>query len=410
MGLQFQSLFTIQLLHDYYSKHAGRCVDFEMVPAEDCSRLMKNMRILHKDFGSRFFTVVEATKLVNENPPPVFNLFPFSDFDNGIVFRYYLLLKNLYFSNFTAISLQMSERKRFYFSNLSKNKTGDVLSLSNNISVFSTTKIYAPGELVKGPDNNFYEAVRTSDGTAASKDLANTKYWLQAPLARPYVNINDQVTLIGENLNYKLETPATHIISKIFALTKTNENLPYDSLIETVEQVFTQNQQTVTIDFSRIKPGRYKLIVNNEQEQWVYVDPAALRQNVFGVIEVHHLDKLPADFQLLENNHLKVPEPVFTIQFKNRSIFWKYISLNGDISLADSSPSPQNFLPASGAIVTSEKPIAVSEKPITTLTASKTGTDKQIKNLKNPEIEKLVFESDGTTGFYSGNMFIKIDS
>jgi len=112
---------------------------------------------------------------------------------------------------------------------------------------------------------------------------------------------------------------------------------------------------------------------------------------------------------LTSGGHIKIPEILFTIQFKNRSVIWKYISQNDAIEVTDSAATPFNFIPASAAIVKSEKAIALSENPVTTLTAKRSATSTVIKNLKNPEIEKLVFEQEASTGFFAGNMYIKID-
>ena len=411
MSVQFQSLFTMQVLHDYYNKHDNKCTDFDIVPAEDCCLMMKNMKVLHKNYNNKLLTVINASKEINDTPPPDFKLIPFLDFKKEVAFRWYLILKNPHFSNFTAVAIKPSEKKRFYFSNISKNKVGSTLSLSNAILPHTISKIYAPGNIVKAPDNNFYETIRISDGTAASKDFGNVGYWQKATANNPYASDADEVIIAGDTYNYKLKTPASNIAIKIFGLNKTDVNLQYDNLLETVEKTFTQNQETVAIDFSKKPFGKYKVVVNSEDDTWVYVDTNAVKQNIFGIVEIHHFEKLPADFQLLTSgNHIKMPEPIFTIWFKNRSVIWKYISRNGAIGVTDASPTPQSFLPASDVLVKSQTAIALTETPLATLTATKTAGGKQIKNLKNPEIEKLVFEQEGATGFFASNMYVKIDT
>ncbi len=411
MSVEFQSLFTVRVLHDYYNMHDKRCNDFDIEPAEDCLLLMKNLQILHKNVGNRLLTVAYANKLSNGTPPPEFILKPFIDFKEGIVFRYYLKLKNPHFSNFTAVAVSLAERKRLYFSNLSKNLAGSVLSLSGFVGPFTISRKYEPGDLVKGPDDNFYESIRRGDGTADSQDLANAGYWLKASANGPFVSGSDQLTLVGNNYEYRLLTPASNIIIKTFSLNRSDSNLPYDSLLSTVEKNFSQNQDFVSVDFSKTPSGKYKIIVNNETELFVYVDPVALQQNVFGIIDIHHFEKVPVDFRFLTiGGDIKVPEPIYTIHFKNRSVIWKYISQNGDIGITDSAATPQAFLPATGLVIKSANAIGLAEAPLSTLMATRTATGKQIKSLKNPEIEKLVFEKDGATGFFAGNMFVKIDT
>jgi len=411
MSVQFQSLFTIQVLHDYYTRHDSKCNDFDIIPSADCALLMKNMQVLHRNHNNKLLTVINASKEVNDIPPPAFKLSPFLNFGKEMVFRFYMVLKNPHFSNFTAIALQQSNKKRLYLSNLSKNKVGTTLALSDAILPFTISKKYTPGNLVKGPDNNFYEAIRLSDGSAASKDIANKEYWQKTITNTPYVNEADEVVITGDQYNYMLQTAASNIVIKIFGINKTDNNLPFDQLIETVEKTFTQNQETVAVDFTKKKPGKYKLVVNNEEPIWIYVDAQAAKQNVYGIIEIHHFEKVPADFQLLTSGgHIKIPEPVFSIWFKNRSVTWRYISKNGDIGITDAGATPEIFMPNSGAIVKSQEAIELTETPIATLTATKTSSGKKITALKNPEVEKLVFEQEGDTGFFSANMYVKIDT
>src|SRR5215211_755250 len=411
MSIQFQSLFTIQVLHDYYDRHQNRCNDFDIVPTADCQQLMKNLQILHKNYNHRLLTVVNASKEVNDTPPPAFKLSPFIGFHPNMVLRFYLIPKNPHFGAITAAFQNFSQRRRLYFSNLSNNKSDTVLSLSSPLPVFSISKKYNAGDLVKGPDDKLYEAIRISDGTAESKDLSNPDYWLATPGIHPYVNKADEVVLAGSSYTYQLQTPATAIFTKIFGLNTADDHLQFDQLLLSTEQIFTQQQTSTTIQLPGLAPGKYRLVVNGEEDVWLYIDPDAVKQNLAGIIEIHHFEKVPADFRLLTaQNHIRIPETLYTIHFKNRSVIWQYTSQNGNIHVADSSPSPQVFLPDSGTTVRSAKAIALTESPVSTLTATKAGTGKQLKNLKNPEPQSLIFETKDNTGYYISNMYIRIDT
>jgi len=412
MSIQFQPLFTIQLIHDYYNKHEKRCADFDIVPAEDCDLLMKKMQILYKNYKNKFLTVINASKNINETPPPNFKITPFLNFPDDLVFRYYLVLKNPHFQNFTSIALNRSGR--FYFSNISNNNTIGNLALSNPFSSISQEKMYLPGNLVKGPDNNLYEAIRIGDGTPESKDHENPNYWQKVEADGSYVSGSDDVIITGSSFNYTLQTPASNITVKIFGLNKTDNDLPYDKLLETVVYNFTQSQSSIVINLSKYKPGKYRIVVNTEADTWIYLDPQAVKKNIFGVIEIHHFPKVPAPFKLLApGNLIKIPEPVFTIWFKNRSVTWKYISQSGlDISVKkdDNNPPAFDFLPAIGLTVSSDKAIPLTEtarKLKLTVNLGNGNANAEFKNLKNPEIENIVIEKEGNTGFYVSNMYVK---
>jgi len=407
MSIQFQPLFNIQLLHDYYNMHERRCVDFDIIPTEDCASLMKNIQILHKNYKDKFLTVINASKDINDEPPPTFKIKPFLNFPTDLVLRYYLVLKNPHFFNFTSIALNPSGK--FYFSNISKNNAIGNLALSNPFLLFSSERKYLPGNLVKNNDK-LYEALRIGDNSAESKDFNNQNYWEEVTTDGSYATGNDEVILTGNSFRYTLQTPASNITVKIFGLNKTDNDLPYDKLLGTVVQNFNQNQQSVIVDLSRYTPGKYKIVVNTEAETWIYLDPQAAKQNIFGIIEIFHFPKVPAQYKLLApGNLIRIPEPTFTIWFKNRSITWKYISQSGvNINVNDETAPPKfNFIPASGLEVRSEHAIPLMEKPrILKLTAN-SGTGIEIKNLKNPGIENIIIEKEGDTGFFVSNMYVK---
>ncbi len=411
MSIQFKSLFTLQILHDYYNRHNNKCPDFDIVAADDCAERMKNMQVLHRNFGNKLLTVIAAEKLTETGLPPVVHYIPFLPFGNSFVLRYYMVLKNAHFGGFTAVGHNLFQKKRLYFSNLTKNKIGSTCALSGTVPVHTISKNYAAGNLVKGPDGNFYEALCTSDNSAESKDITNLSYWKKAAANNPYANDGDEVIICGSSFTYTLKTPASNNVIKVFGIDAADAALPFNKLLETIEQTFTQNINAVSIDLRKHKTGKYKLVVNGEADTWIYIDEKALTQNVYGIIEIHHFDNVPADFKLLNaEGRIKNPEQEFTIWFKNRSVTWQYISQNGDIAITDSAATPQVFTPASAAIVKSATAIALTETPIATLTATKTPGGKQIKNLKNPDVEKLVFEVTGNTGFYAANMYVKIDT
>lgn len=409
MSVQFQSLFTIQVLHDYYNRHNYRCADLAIVPADDCEQLMRNMQVLYRNYNHRLLAVINASKEVNDAPPPAFRLTPFLNFPDELVFRYYLFPRNPQFASITALALPVTAGKRLYFSNLSKNKTASVLSLSAVAGVFSVSKVYQPGDLVKGPDDRVYECIRASDGSVASKDLMSATYWLAATNANPYAGAADQVILTGSTYRYTLKTPAANITSKLFGMNKQEDSLPFDTLLHTDEQAFPQAQESVSIDMSGFAPGKYRLVVNSEEDIWLYIDPLAVKKGAWGIVEIHHFKKVPADFSLLTTgNHIKVPEPVFTIWFKNRSVIWRYISQLDAIGITDSGATPFSFAPASGTVVESQQAIGLTETPLTTLTATRTSTGRQLNNLQNPMPSQLVYVQQDNTAFYSGNMYINI--
>jgi hypothetical protein len=408
MAIQFETLFSIKVLHDFYDRHESQCADFRIVPAPDCENLMKNARMLFRNSRHQLQTLISAEKKANTPPTPGFQTKPFIPMGKELVFRFYMLLYNPHFSKFTATGMNMSARKRYCFSNLSNNANGSTLSLSKAIAAHDTGKIYWPGDLVKATDGNLFEALRTSDGTAGATTLSDVKYWQQAGTNGLYANSQDEVVLCGEVFHYQLKTPDKNIDIKIFGLDKTSSAMPHNQLLKTVLQNFDADQQTVKLDLSGLATGKYRIVVNNEGDNWVYIDQEAVQQNAYGIIEIHQLAQLPIAFQLLTASG-ELAMPGFTIHFKSRSVFWKYTSQNGNIGVVDSAAAPIAFVPASAATVQSERAIALRETPVATLTASKAGSTKTQKNLGNPQPDKLVLEKDGNNSFYAANMHVKID-
>ena len=83
MNLNYQTLFSIQLRHDYYADN--RCVDFQIVPTADCQAACRRFGL-----GLRVFTdqvIVYYEQLAGETAPRI-------ALDRNMAFTFGLYLKS----------------------------------------------------------------------------------------------------------------------------------------------------------------------------------------------------------------------------------------------------------------------------------------------------------------------------
>ena len=96
MKTEYKKLFELRLKHSFYSD--GKSQDFDILPSEETKTMLKNLRLLLRidsDGATVYYQSIVGSSAA------------FIDFSNR-VFRFGLMLKNLYFSNITNLPAQNS--------------------------------------------------------------------------------------------------------------------------------------------------------------------------------------------------------------------------------------------------------------------------------------------------------------
>lgn len=460
MNVQYAILFTVDLLHEYYSN--GRSDDFDLVPAEDTVRLLKTAGVLWKKSGNRYFALIKATDKGGGIYTPSVNTPPeqrYRDLFGKNVFRFYLILKNPYFSNFTA--LNQPSGRLYYFSNAAANGRTGVLYLnlpvanhangveylpgnmatepgtdrvfeaitkhtSSNagelgdtslwlpkglrfltkpLKPFTAGKLYQQGEWVTGGGNNVFEAVRTHTGVNVA-ELSDTALWKARGEGEvQYPNPNDETEYCTSRYLFTLSVPAQKADISFFAFNYNDAAPAYDVPVGTPEtQIFTAPQAQVSVDLANRNPGRYLVKVNGDTKL-LYYDPAFTAKNIFGVIEI--FNHLPGtnDYAFLSNDE-DIRQVNYALHFATRRVLWKYRRKDGRAqAITDTGGTGYSFT-AHGDDFVSDKPIPLSQDAVDTLELTFTASDFKLSPLPNPPATRLGRFAQNGYDYFTTELFL----
>ena len=118
----YRTLFAIELLHSYFADTKSRGV--RIVPTADCERALRRHRMTFRQVGNRIYVLGWC----DENSVPLVTI------DPATVFRFYLVVDEPSFHQYTALPTEQTSNSRFYLSNLSGNSANSRRYLTSGIA------------------------------------------------------------------------------------------------------------------------------------------------------------------------------------------------------------------------------------------------------------------------------------
>lgn len=460
MTIHYTILFTIELLHEYYSN--GRTEDVELLPAADTALLLQKMGVVWRKSGSRYLAYCNAKEKTPGVYTPAMNTATQNYFraDFGKTpMRFLVVQKNSQFLNLTALDLVSG--MKYSFSNLAANQKGGTLFLSAPVAPFATGKEYVPGNLVEretneqvfealtkhtstgvgqltnktiwqpkglrfaakplkkftvgksyqqgewvtGTGNKVFEAVKSTTATAAS-ELSNTKLWkARGEGERQYPTANDRVVYSTGTYHFALSVPAATITINVFGFNYNEAAPAFDvpALQPKVEEWDTV-QPEVAVDLSSLPPGKYVVDVNGEKSL-VYYDPAFRRGDVMGVVEIFSHLAASSHYAFLTAGE-EIRPADYAIHFPARSVLWKYHRKDQRATaITDTGDSAYAFALDGNAFVSS-RPIPLSQDPVETLELSFSDSVSKLAPLPNPPAQRLGRTAQNNFTYLSAEMFL----
>lgn len=385
MSVKYKILFVTELLHEYYANNESK--DFEISPSAETAKVLAGQGMLYKVIGNKLIVLVK----VNADSTP---FIPFGSIGK---LTFYLKVHNPHFYNFTNINYKPSQPKRYYFSNLTQNKAGSTLHLTNKIALYNNANAYPVGSLAANNSGEVFEALKSSSN-ANQHDVSDTLFW-KSKGHEQYTSENDLIELAPSTYDFTT-TPATDFTIRIFGINATSGI--YDVQVKDIEaKTFSSPQSEVAVNLAGISPGKYRIQVNAESLE-IYFDGFALYNNVFGIIEI--FNRLPASDEFALFDSAGVPkERTFTIHFANRSVIWKYLAKTTDITAVQD--PVHTFTPFAPRQFISNEPIPLTEKPINTVSIHSTIFG-DITSIANPVRDRLqMITKDGDT-YYCAEKFL----
>lgn len=348
MNVRYRILFSINVLHDYYTNL--KCTDISFVPAKDTLVKMQAGQMLYKVLGNTLVVLIK----VDDNDKPYVEL------DEAMKLRFYLEVLNHGFVTKTNINLDELRNKRLYFNNLTENKVGSTLYLSEKIPAYDGAKDYVYSEMANA-GGTIFECIKTpAAGNGTDKD----DYWYPRGTTQ-YLSTGDMIVLSTGVRNYMLS-----VASKVFDIQVNGLNTAtntYDKVVKSIVQTTDTATKEVQVDLRELQSGKHIVNINGEGFTQ-YIDAQAAFSNTIGMIDIfNHLDGAN-DFALLDASG-KTKEHTYTIHFANRLAQWKYLTTKKGVKNITDNAGIYEFLqkpdaPATAEYFESNKPIPLQQSPL----------------------------------------------
>lgn len=265
----YKILFTIKILHSYYSDWKSR--DLVIIPTEKSLQFLKNYNLLYRQTEDGI--LVLARVIDNNGTLKI----PISKTE-GFKLSFHIYIKTKYFINLTNLPLQLAQsaairpaKNGYYFSNLSIQE--------KELSDFPTT-----------PNPTFKLLTKNPNGAVAKVDSLS------------YVPSIFKAVFNPAKKDFKLAVKDVIL----------NESPPPYDVNEAEE--FNEYQ----INLSKIPKGLQTLILDGTEIP-VYLSDSVFQKAPFGIIEVFHNTTTGI---ISDTNQVQGLE--YTLYFENRSVFWKY--------------------------------------------------------------------------------------
>jgi len=442
MNFNYNIFFTIELLHEYFLNR--KCNDLEIKPAKDCMEISRRINIQWRNNENQLMAFIKE----NDVHEPFINTPPeklFRKYYDKTVFRFYIKLKDPLFLNYTNIDPSYGSRKKFYFSNIAKNKDNGMLYLTTPVKDHSIGTTYFPGTLVRDPVNgNVFESIKKHISKKKTQ-LSDTQFWVPKGLlhlSKPvddysigktylagdfvrkpdtdnvyetirkhtsksvadlddqslwisrgqgqlqYPTDNDIVDYCNGNYVFKVSSPVAKADIAILGFNYNAASPAYEVPVgESEARNFEKPATEVNVNLSSLGPGKYKIKIN-EETKMVYYDSALKMGDIFGVVEI--FNHLPGtdDYALLTADE-KIRSIKYQVQFPNRRVLWKYIRKDGKArSITDMGDTGYIFK-LNGEEFVSATPIPLSESALKTLKLEFNTKDFSLHPLPNPSVQRL---------------------
>lgn len=269
MKIQFDRLFHVEVLHNYYK--SGKGDEFVIEPSSTCQSLLQNYGLLFKKVPYGFLVLYEYEGDKN-NPYPV------KPIENDLKFTFTLSLKKPYFINYSALPLDSEQDQIYYGHNLNDNpKNSKLLLTSDMISGYLTgsDRIYLRPqvfqytfkssnskisvEIVDELNNSVYKKnVSVFEGIASFPvDLRSYrpgKFTLKIDGVQELVFYADS-ELIGKNIFAIVEIFKNSSVPSAYRFTDTNNNVVEKTYTLRIDKRSTYWKYYITLKYnSQIAP------------------------------------------------------------------------------------------------------------------------------------------------------------
>ncbi|WP_259070948.1 hypothetical protein HDF24_23020 [Mucilaginibacter sp. X4EP1] len=337
--VNFASLFSVELLHKFYSDQL--CSDFTITPSASALNILNGRRVIVKQYQNMLYTGIQST-----------NSQAFIPVENGMQLTFFLQLNNPLFFNYTNLPAAFNTNQIYYFTNRNVNAVNGKNFLSVPVPQYNSAVLYAPGALASDGTGVTYRAIRTNQ-SSNQQNLTQTAYWTKVD-NNGYVNSGDLLQFLPGLSTYTFTSAQTEANISVLGYDTTANTYTLSVLAKTI--TFPGPSTSFTLDLSALKPGKYSLTVNGQQ-QWIYLNSELTGIKPFAVFDIFNAPA-PASCNLVSNTG-QLLSPLYSILFLNRATLWKYVLPTGKTGTISDTTGTFSFTTLANDI-TSATPIPLS--------------------------------------------------
>ena len=275
---------------------------------------------------------------------------PFAGLPAGMRLRFGLRIRDPYFANYTALSLDpeaaSAERKVLYFSNegFDADPAPDLPDLTGEPPAFSNGSDYPLNALVR-QGSNYFLAERAI--TNSANPNSNNSGWINLGNDQRYVSRADELLFLPSLASYRFA------VANLDSELVVTDAFGREVLREGVNNPDGRSSQALRSPLST--PGRYRRTVADGlgpgQDEVVdfYLHPPFYGTRINGLLEIGPNDLLITTGPPANRGQVKDPAPEFRIAWLNRFTQWRYFGSGNQNQLAGVSdvadPRPLTYTP-----------------------------------------------------------------
>ena len=168
-NLDFEILFTVEILHRYYQDEV--CNDFIITPSQKTQDVLNGYKMIWKQYANRLYVGMQSD-------PSSASSIPLIEISDDLQLTFFMTCKNPLFYNYTNLPQNAGQSHILYFSNKKDNIGQGKKLLSNAMKVFNGTISYVPGDIILSGDD-VYESISLNPSTSItpSNDIGVPGFW-----------------------------------------------------------------------------------------------------------------------------------------------------------------------------------------------------------------------------------------
>ena len=348
--ISYNILFEVNILHHYFlnrgqknfavmnEKEQAKVLlkydvqDFlEISPSAKCQRLLERCRCLFKKTSTG---IIVGTQAVSKKGNPKRDK-PFCKIANDQVFTFHIYLKDFDLLNYTDLPLTGTADQVYLFSNLKGNGTKAFPSLSTFPDTYTSGQEYLPGDMLI--DNPVNPAKLYIANLKTKTDPISSSDWLQENASNgypmTYTSKKDRIPLVMKQMLYTVKTAGVEPEILVRTASGTAVEVRIDNLPDVPD--------TIQIDLGGLPEGLYSLHAQSSDHSYQDEIIFYLLQHSeppFGILRLAAKSDA-SEYDLLDSQGY-IRSPSYTLRFRNRATYWRYVGERFSASSVTAEPMP----------------------------------------------------------------------